>query len=124
MVSHHVADLARLDDLPSIGDQQLADMGAFGVARWPGIRALTARMLTRPSTMLLDGIRAHGHHAVVTVGQLPPSMRSDLLRSNLHDAAALPLAWLLAAEHRLAQDFDEPHLARVADQQHWFNGSG
>src|SRR5262249_1272483 len=123
LVAHHLARLADLSDLPSIDDQQLAEMGAFGAAGWPGIMALTARMFIRPSTTLLDAIRAHGHYAIVRVEQLPPTIPSDLLRSILRDAADYPLAWLLAAEHRLAQDFDEPHLARIADQQHWFNRS-
>src|SRR5207248_2157580 len=94
LVAHHVTDVSCLDELRSIGDQQLAEMGAFGAAGWPGLRALSARMLTRPSATLLDAIRAHGHDAAVPMEQLPPSMPDDLLQSILRDAADFPLAWL------------------------------
>ncbi len=122
-MSHHVAGLKRLDDLPAISDSQLTDMAAFGRAGWAGLRALTARMLAQSSATLLDAIRAYGHDGVVSVGQLPATVPSELASAVLGDAANLPIAWLLAAEHRLAQDFDEPQLARVAIERHWFNGS-
>ncbi len=123
LVSHHVAGLKRLDDLPAISDSQLADMATFGRAGWAGLRALTARMLARSSATLFDAIRGYGHDGIVSVGQLPATVPSELVSEVLGDAANFPMAWLLAAERRLAQDLDEPQLARVAIERHWFNGS-
>ncbi|NES14587.1 MULTISPECIES: NACHT domain-containing NTPase [Micromonospora] len=119
LVAHHSLETNRkLDELQGLTDQQLAEMGRFGVAGWPGLRGLSARMFKLPSAELLDGLRAHGHDAVVGLeGQRGPLPQS-LLLSILESPADYPMAWVLAAEQRVAFSFRDRPLAQVAEA--WF----
>lgn len=118
LVGHQVANSRKLDDLEGLSDQQLSEMGRFGVAGWPGLRGLSARMFKRPSAELLEGLRAHGHDAVVGLDGQQARLPRSLLRAILEAPADFPLAWVLAAEQRIALTYQDPPLAQVAAA--WF----
>ncbi|MEU4714290.1 hypothetical protein AB0F73_11645 [Micromonospora purpureochromogenes] len=119
LIAHQVAASGRrLDDVDGLSDQQLSEMGTFGVAGWPGLRGLSARMFKRPSVELLEGLRAHGHDAVIGLDGQHARLPRSLLLAILESPADYPMAWVLAAEQRVAFGYQDRPLAQVAEA--WF----
>ncbi|WP_433311264.1 NACHT domain-containing protein [Micromonospora sp. CA-269861] len=123
LIAHHQHD----DDgqLAGIPDEQLADMGRFGRAGWPGLHGLTFRMLERPSAALLDGIRAYGPDVAIALrddmlDRIPPR----LLKTILDDAGKYPLGWVIAAEKAISRMHRDEPLSQVAQSRSWFLGTG
>ncbi|MBO4164409.1 NACHT domain-containing protein [Micromonospora antibiotica] len=122
LVAHHQPDLG--GQLAGLPDEQLGDMGRFDHAGWPGVRDLTCRMLERPSKMLLDGIKAHGHKAVVSVsGDMIDHVPTALLETILDNAGEYPLGWVIAAERAISRKHHDAPLAQVAQSRRWFPGT-
>jgi hypothetical protein len=125
LLSHHSIQTGTpadpiLDPLIGLTDQQLGEMGQFGVAGWPGLYALSARLGTSPSTRLATGLQAHGQQAVVKL----PTARVDgprpLCLQMLKSPSKYPLAWVLAAERSIARAYQDDSLAAVAQAEAWF----
>jgi hypothetical protein len=122
LIAHHAADLQRPRDLPTLSDSQLGELAPYGIAAWPASRALTVRMLHRPSEDLLEYLRAYGARAAVQVGTETNDVPIELMRAIVNQPAQYPLSWVLEAEHRISQHATEPHLADVAESEAWFSG--
>ncbi|WP_212820310.1 NACHT domain-containing protein [Polymorphospora rubra] len=120
LVAHHVGDLKQPLDLAPLTAESLGQMGRFGVAAWPAARALTVRTRNTPTTELVDLLGTQGTTAVVRVGSGADRMPVELMRSIMAEPQRHPLPWLLAAERRISQTANEPHLAVVAEQERWF----
>ena len=118
LIAHHLPDTAgALDALP---DWQLADMARFKQAGWPGLQALSHRMLDNPSTVLLDGIHAHGVMAVSNIrGDISGQVSPAFLETIMKDAGAYPLGWLLAAEKGVSRKHHDVALAEVTKAETW-----
>lgn len=119
LVAHHVASLDLLADLPQFSEQQLADLSKFGVSAWPALRALTARMITGPSSSLLAAIRLYGTSAKLPLENWP--LREAHARLILDECAEYPLAWVLAAEQQVSRNAGGEPLERVAEREQWFD---
>ncbi|WP_203712159.1 hypothetical protein, partial [Asanoa siamensis] len=127
LIAHHCSQTQTskegaiyLDPMTALSDQQLADMGAFGLAGWPALHGLSARMRTEPTDGLLAGLRAHGPHAVVTLPEMATPAPRELLVKILEAPAAYPLAWLLAAENFVARSHQDRPLLELARAESWF----
>lgn len=119
LLCHHTVRLRDLDTLASLPMTALIDMLAIGPARWPALRALTARMLASPSPELLDALRTAGPHATVEVPSTATAPDGQFLAEVLSAPAQYPLNWVIAAERWHSQHHDQPPLARVATRNGW-----
>lgn len=120
LMAHHVGGLNQPLDLTPLSAESLGQMGRFGVAAWPATRALTVRTLNTPTTELVHLLGTQGTAAVVDVGSGADTVPVELMRSIVAEPQRHPLPWLLAAERRISQTANEPHLAAVADSERWF----
>nr|WP_271209867.1 NACHT domain-containing protein [Rhodococcus wratislaviensis]GLK34654.1 hypothetical protein GCM10017611_15030 [Rhodococcus wratislaviensis] len=120
LVAHRHAHLDTVADLPAFTTAELIELSKYGTSAWPTLRALSTRMLMDPSESLLAGIQAYGSNAV-----LPPlSIGSSLLmyaKQIVDTPEDFPLAWVLAAEHRVSQDAGDEPLQQVATKNEWFS---
>jgi hypothetical protein len=111
--------------LPAVADRQLADTGRFGDPGWPGLQALSIRMLQNPSTALLEGIRAHGNADLlgITSKLLHARDSAPFPETILMDPGAYPLGWVLAAERCLSHQQNDVPMSQVAQSGNWFPGT-
>jgi hypothetical protein len=120
LLSHHAAP--GILDLPGLTDRQVVEMAAFGRASWPGLHVLSARMLSRPSEQLLDGLRAYGPAAFADLAALPPSqVPHELLLMILDEPARYPLGWVSFAAQQ-PTGLDLPLVVEAA-RAGWFSGA-
>ena len=77
-------------------------------------------MLNNPTAELVASLGEHGAGAIVEVGPDADRVPVELMRPMVAQPQRYALPWLLAAERRIAQTANEPHLAAVADAGHWF----
>ncbi|WP_146776815.1 ATP-binding protein [Parafrankia sp. Ea1.12] len=120
LLAHHVGDLTQPLDLAPLSAESLGKLGRFGVAAWPATRALTVRLIKAPSADLVDLLGTHGPAAIVDVDAAADSIPVDLMRSMIEKPHRYPWSWLRTAERCISRTSSEPHLAAVADSDHWF----
>jgi hypothetical protein len=108
------------DALSSVSHQQLAEMGQFGVAGWPGLYGLSARMRTEPTERLVASLRAHGPQAVVALPTAQITGPRPLFLEILKAPSEYPLAWVLAAESSVARTHQDAPMMTVARASDWF----
>jgi hypothetical protein len=128
LIAHFTARLSAHDPLASLHDTELQELASPDAAAWPIARAVTARLLAKPSPPLLAALAALGPTTAVDLpraGNAPgvtaadPVPEAPLRASILEEPARYPGAWAAAAErgHSLANE--EVSMEREAQAEEW-----
>jgi hypothetical protein len=117
--AHHTATLARPDALDAYTTNQLTEMAQYGDAAWPAVAALTTRMLAAPDPSQLNGLRACGPHALLTIPNAASNPGAAIVSPILKEPGAYPSGWVLAAERWHSKTTIEEPLATLATRDGW-----
>jgi hypothetical protein len=128
LIAHFTARLTVHDPLASLHDTELQELASPDATAWPIARAVTARLLAKPSPPLLAVLAALGPATAVDLPRAGGSLRAasadavpdtSLQGSILEEPARYPGVWAAAAErgHSLANE--EASMEREAQAEEW-----
>lgn len=121
LVTHHVADHARLDPMPELAEDLLAPMAEHGPAGWPAHRAITARLTSGQTPQIVHALMSCGPGATIDTIDVNSGMPIPLAENILASPARYPLGWLLAADTQSTQRHPKEPITETARQQGWFD---
>lgn len=121
LLTHHVADHAKLDPLPELADGQLALMAEHSPAGWPAHRTITARLVSGQNPQVVRALLSCGPGAVIDTSDVNSGMPLPLAEDILAAPARYPLGWLLAADTQSTQRHPKEPITETARQQGWFD---
>lgn len=120
LVSHFAANKAELDALEALTVPELTELAAPAPSAWPIVRAISARLLSRPTTTaLLDALAAAGSEAKVDLPSAAKQLPDEYLDAVLGSPGRYPAAWVVATERWRSIHHDEVPLDQVALEEKW-----
>ena len=121
LLTHHVADHARLDPLPELAESLLAPMAEHGPAGWPAHRAITARLASGQTPQIVHALLSCGPGAAIETSDVNSGMPLPLAENILASPARYPLGWLLAADTQSTQRHPQEPITETARRHGWFD---
>jgi hypothetical protein len=119
LVAHFAANTSAFDPLDAMNEEELISMMAPNAASWPILRAVTARMLRSPSTVLLNALSKAGANAKLDMLEVVRPLESSHVSAILANPDLYPAAWVVAAERARSQSHEEPPLEKAALAEQW-----
>ncbi|WP_431947061.1 NACHT domain-containing protein [Micromonospora marina] len=119
LTTHFSSNLNSLDPLKPLSDQDLVHLARPAAAAWAVARAITARLLDRPSDTLRAALTVLGPGSVVEVPNNIMSRSSQLIAPILDNPANYPGSWVSAAEQWLSTSNEEVIMEDVVVDQGW-----
>ncbi|WP_405428005.1 NACHT domain-containing protein [Micromonospora sp. NBC_00617] len=119
LATHFASSLSSLDPLKPLSDRDLVQLSAPDAAAWAVARAITARLLDRPSNTLLAALAVLGPQSKVEVPSSIVSRSSQLITPLLDQPANYPGSWVFAAEQWRSISNDEVIMEDVVVDQGW-----
>jgi hypothetical protein len=110
-----------MDSLMPLSDGRVIEMANGKPYTWPAFHAISARLMSRPSPDLLDGLRRVGHRSWTPHHSIESWKGWDrgFAKRILDDPADFPVGWVLAAEHASASSAPDSPLAAVTVSENW-----
>jgi hypothetical protein len=119
LATHFAARTSTLDPLDVISDGELAEMMSPNAAAWPIVRAVTARMVERPSKVLVDALSEAGANAELDMPDAAHPLERKYTDAILDVPQSYPSAWVITAERARSQRHDGPPLEDDALREKW-----
>jgi hypothetical protein len=102
-----------------ISGDELVEMMSPNAAAWPIVRAVTARMLERPSKVLIDALSKAGANAELDMLDAAHPLERTYTDAILDVPQSYPSAWVITAERARSQRHDGPPLEDDALKEKW-----
>jgi hypothetical protein len=119
LVSHFAANKVALDPLDQLTVADLIDLASPSPCAWPIVRAISARLLSQPTSKLLEALATAGSEAKVDMPSVAQQLPVDYLDALLCGLGRYPAAWVIAAERWRSTQHDEVPLDQVALEEKW-----
>jgi hypothetical protein len=104
---------------PEPQDAGLMDLASPSPSAWPIVRAISARLLSQPTSTLLEALATAGSEAKVDMPSVAQQLPVDYLDALLRGPGRYPAAWVIAAERWRSIQHDEVPLDQVALEEKW-----